>query len=303
MKMRYDYESFTVRIEEFQKQKRRAKDTFRKNASNIKILVPAEAYNDFLTALDIPGFSEDAYRGAYLNGLAELLGTTLNKALESDYSPATKQNIRATARLILKAYYLKHFLEQDPFNRKIGEIIRQAFFVTEDELKKLMGAAPLPSKDHPYEGLRDKASYWILYNTGATISELVRLNCRDFNQDEGLVKLTNKDNRIRKIFFDWEKCSCVTDYIKAFNKNYGYPPLNEGVLLRNKWGNQVSTRSIRRNLKRDAEKAGLERKDSIEPMWFRYAFANAHKREGSKRLAELLGIEKGSSKKLIELLG
>jgi len=305
------FEGFKKRIEAYQTGKRRAKNTLMKNASNIKVLMPKKAHDALLKTLDGLNLSGESYREAYLNGLVELLGGNLVKVFDtnnedSGYSTATKHSMRATARVALRAYGLTEFLEQDPFNRDAGEIIKQIFFVTEDEFKMLIDAPPLSSEWNDYEWLRDRAGYCIMYHTGATVSELVRLNCRDLNLEECFVRLTNKDRRTRTVPInkeDKEKLIRFTEeYIETFNKHPEYIPIDRGILLRNRDGKPMTVRSVGRNLKRDAKKAGLERKDSIEPTWFRYAFANKHKGKGPERLAELLGIQKQGARNLIAML-
>lgn len=127
---------------------------------------------------------------------------------------------------------------------------------------------------------RDRAIVELLYGSGLRVAELCGLNVVNLSFDEASVRVTGKRQKTRLV--------PVGEY--ALDAVRAYLALRPGVrpsdpLFVNARGGRLTTRSVARNLDRDALRAGLAR--NVSPHALRHSFAT-HLLGGG---ADLRGIQ------------
>ncbi len=285
--------------------------TLTKHKSNLNSLLPEKAYKKLLRELSKPKIrSEVDYQIVYCKRLVNMLRKRLESELKSESLPATRYSKLHTARLFLRFQGLEGYLKIPPFNTKIKRGIRIPISITDDEFTKFIRTianTPTPNNGLNYKIHRDLALYSLMRTTGATPSELVNLEYRDFKiKEDGRitsVELTNKDNEKRKMPVGEITSGYLIGYIRDYNIDSERHPIKEGKLFRNNQYKKISTRYLGKNLEKYARQAMLERQN-LEPMSLRYAFAKEQSDSGAsaEELAELLGIKEERAREIIIML-
>ena len=156
-------------------------------------------------------------------------------------------------------------------------------FLTTDEIARLLNAPP---SDEPL-GLRDIAILETMYSAGVRVSELVAMNDRDLDLDEGLVRVRGKGRR--------ERLAPLGKYaVRAIQRWQGVraaarAPADDRPLFLNRFGNRLTTRSVARMLDKYLKQTGLDARTS--PHTLRHSFATHLLDRGAdiRSVQELLG--------------
>ncbi|MGL4392829.1 MAG: tyrosine-type recombinase/integrase [Fusobacteriaceae bacterium] len=136
-------------------------------------------------------------------------------------------------------------------------------------------------------GVRDRAMIEILYSSGITSQELLRLGERvvDFERRELTVR-GSKHSRV--VFFSERAKKFLLKYLEEKKKKLG-DKYDENILFANPQGKRLSDRSLRKIVGRYSQRAELEKE--VTPYVFRHTFATHMLVKGMKLefLKELLG--------------
>ena len=118
-------------------------------------------------------------------------------------------------------------------------------------------------------GLRDRAIIELLYSAGLRVSELVNIKLSDLNFEDNQIFITGKGDKSRISLFGVPAAKILKQYIEVgrieIAKNYS------DYLFLNRFGDQLSTRSIQRLVKKAGVKANIQQ--SVYPHLLRHTFA------------------------------
>ncbi|NLM22340.1 MAG: tyrosine recombinase XerC [Peptococcaceae bacterium] len=177
-------------------------------------------------------------------------------------------------------------IEQSPVQKvvtpKTGRTLPR--FLFQEHMAKLLQAADLGTKN----GIRDQIIVEILYGSGLRVSELVNIDIRDLDLENGLVKVHGKGQKERIVPLTDYACQAIKKYLELRHDS-------EQALLLNYQNTRLSARSVRRILNKLEKKANLHQ--HIYPHMLRHTFAT-HLLDGGadlRSVQELLGHKKLSS--------
>ncbi len=134
--------------------------------------------------------------------------------------------------------------------------------------------------------LRDRAILELFYSSGLRLSELLNLNLTDIDQQEGLVQVTGKGNKTRRIPIGRHALQALTQWLQVrldLVKN------DEPAVFVSHRGQRLAPRTVQQRLRDWAVKQGLDVR--VYPHLLRHSFAS-HVLESSQDLRavqELLG--------------
>ena len=137
------------------------------------------------------------------------------------------------------------------------------------------------------EGQRDKAMLEVMYSSGLRISELLNLKMKQINFDRGMIKIVGKGNKERIVPIGEFATEYLLKYINdGRSKNRGR---NSDFLFLNRYGEQVSRIYFFKQVKKYAERAGIQ--VEISPHTLRHCFATHMLENGAelRSVQEMLG--------------
>lgn len=154
-------------------------------------------------------------------------------------------------------------------------------FLTEDEVKKLLGAVIPKDKDDEMS-LRDRAILETFYSTGMRISELVKIGMRDLDFIGGIVKVLGKGRKERIVPIGEHAISAIRAYLGKRKKQ------SEMIFL-NKNGRRITDRGVRYMVAKYVRAASLRL--GVCPHTLRHSFATHLLNHGAdlRSVQELLG--------------
>ena len=159
-------------------------------------------------------------------------------------------------------------------------------YLNEKEVNDLLEAPDI----HTPEGLRDRAMIELLYATGLRVSELVGLNLRDINLDNGCITAHGKGAKDRMIPMGEHAHQGLRRYLDTARPEILANTNSEcTVLFVTRRGGAMTRQGFWKNLKQYALKAGIRKE--ISPHKLRHTFATHLISHGADLLAvqEMLG--------------
>ena len=141
-------------------------------------------------------------------------------------------------------------------------------------------------------GKRDRAILEMLYGTGVRVSELTKMNLRDVDFKNKMVKVTGKRRKQRVVPFGDPALHALVDYLQVRNGFLHNAPAterDEQAVFLNYQGTRITTRSVGRMVdKYITECAGIH---NISPHSLRHSFATHLLDNGAdlRHIQELLG--------------
>jgi integrase/recombinase XerC len=141
-------------------------------------------------------------------------------------------------------------------------------------------------------GKRDRAILEMLYGTGVRVSELTKLNLRDIDFKNKMVKVTGKRRKQRVVPFGDPALHALVEYLQVRNTFLNHTPAaerDEAAVFLNYQGTRITTRSVGRMIdKYITECAGIH---NISPHSLRHSFATHLLDNGAdlRHIQELLG--------------
>ena len=157
-------------------------------------------------------------------------------------------------------------------------------FLTAEEIQKLLGS---PDSDDAM-GLRDIAILEVIYSAGLRVSELVGMNDRDLDFEEGVVRVRGKGRKERFGVIGDFASKALRRYF-AVRKRADHGDSKELPTFTNKFGQRLTTRSVARMLEKHIKECGLDTRTT--PHTLRHSFATHLLDRGAdiRSVQELLG--------------
>lgn len=192
--------------------------------------------------------------------------------LIQNYSPRT-----VNARILAINKYLM-YLNKEKLKLKTVKIQAKPF------LENVIGKPDYTYLKRKLKTLKDKKWYfavWFMSATGARVSELIKFKVE--NIYIGYIDLYSKGGKLRRIFIPTRLKNEAIKWIESQKRESGF-------LFLNKFGKQITTRGIASQIKRYAEKFGVDSK-VVYPHSFRHMFAKnfLDKYNDLAMLADLMG--------------
>src|SRR4029450_4419067 len=158
-------------------------------------------------------------------------------------------------------------------------------FLGTDEVEKLLNAP----QGTGFQPVRDRAILETLYSTGLRVSELTSLNVADIDLTAEVIKCRGKGRRERMVPIGSFALQAIKGYIDLRAQ---VPHINEkdpDALFLNRFGDRLSSRSIRKIIDKYIKVTGLSEKTS--PHTLRHSFATHLLNRGAnlRMVQELLG--------------
>jgi integrase/recombinase XerC len=165
--------------------------------------------------------------------------------------------------------------------RKLPQVL------TADDAKRLMDNSPRPRP------LRDQALLETLYSSGARVSELVNLDLKDVELDEGIATVLGKGRKERIVPLGRPAVRALKAYVHSLpplpRRTNGSPDAARAPLFRNRRGGRLTVRSVERLVAKAVR--DLVNFPSVTPHGLRHSFAT-HLLDGGvdlRAIQELLG--------------
>ena len=152
-----------------------------------------------------------------------------------------------------------------------------------EDIFKLLGKA-CQNAARPWEGLRDKAVFTLLYGCGLRISEALSLNIGDLD-DQHLLRITGKGNKTRLV----PLLPAVVDSINNYLAECPYRQQTGDPMFLGARGERLSPRIIQRQMQKIRLEIGLP--ETITPHALRHSYATHLLAAGTdlRSIQELLG--------------
>ena len=126
-------------------------------------------------------------------------------------------------------------------------------YLTLKEMEKLLNGPPPTG----FGGTRDRALLEVLYSTGVRVSELVSFNWGAVDIDEGIGKVSGKGKKERIVVIGPYACDALREYRVVVELKFSRTLHGKDPVFLNKYGNRLTSRSVRRMLKKYIKKALL----------------------------------------------
>ena len=119
-------------------------------------------------------------------------------------SQRTIQTYARSARAFFHWLVRRETIERNPFDRivfpKVGRPLIQT--IEPEEFEQLLQACVPPNETGPiadHAAVRNRAILWLLYDTGIRVSELCGLRLGDFDRRHGVITVTGKGSKERRV--------------------------------------------------------------------------------------------------------
>lgn len=206
-------------------------------------------------------------------------------------------------RTIIRKYssfmnYFKFLEDNDLLDTQLTQLItapkkhhRFYSFLTQSEINLLIES--IDTSTDP--GKRDRALFEVIYSTGARISEVEGMTLKDLDIENNEVEVLGKGRKHRIVYLNQSALKCLKEYLDIRNefafssKKQSYKETDS--LFLNRLGNRLTSRGIRKILKKYLFKCGIAKK--ISPHDIRHSYATHLLQEGAgiREIQELLGHE------------
>lgn len=211
----------------------------------------------------------------------------------SHYDDVSKENLLAFKGHLMESYKPK------TVNLRVQAMNKYLIFLDEQKLQlknvkiqqKNFLENVISNADYKYLKKRLKKDgnmqwyfiVWYMAATGARVSELIKIKVE--HVEMGYLDLYSKGGKVRRLYIPAKLREESLDWLKKMDITSGY-------LFLNRFGNPISTRGIRQQLKNYAVKYGLDPK-VVYPHSFRHRYAKnfLDKYNDIAFLADLMGHE------------
>lgn len=211
----------------------------------------------------------------------------LSHLKDKNYQKTTVVRKLATIRSFYKCLLRKGIVTTNPVAEiptpKVEKKIPH--FLATDEVEKLLNAP----QGTGFQSVRDRAILETLYSTGLRVSELTSLNVGDIDMTSEVLKARGKGRRERVVPVGSFALQAIKGYVDTRAQ---VPHVNEKdpeALFLNRFGDRLSSRSIRKIIDKYIKVTGLNEKTS--PHTLRHSFATHLLNRGAnlRVVQELLG--------------
>lgn len=158
-------------------------------------------------------------------------------------------------------------------------------FLTGDEIEQLLNA---PNHSDAM-GRRDRAILEVMYSAGLRVSEVVGMNDRDIDFEEGVVRVRGKGRKERFGAIGKFAAKALKEYFAVRHRSQAVEDSKEKATFVNKFGNRLTTRSVARMLEKYIQECGLDTRTT--PHTLRHSFATHLLDRGAdiRSVQEMLG--------------
>ena len=206
---------------------------------------------------------------------------------EKNYRKTTIVRKLATIRSFYKFLLKKGYVVTNPMTDIETPKVEKRLprFLGIEEIVTLLGA---PQGDS-FQSSRDRAILETLYSTGLRVSELTALNVSDIDLQGGIIKARGKGSRERMVPIGENATEKLTRYLDVRSKILRINSDDSDALFLNRFGDRLSSRSIRKILDKYIRQTGLDERTS--PHTLRHSFATHLLNQGAnlRIVQELLG--------------
>jgi integrase/recombinase XerC len=206
---------------------------------------------------------------------------------DKNYQKTTVVRKLATIRSFYKCLLRKGLVTTNPLadipTPKVEKKIPH--FLGTDEVEKLLNAPQGTS----FQSIRDRAILETLYSTGLRVSELTALNVGDVDSTAEVIKASGKGRRERMVPVGSFALEAIRNYIAVRAQVPNINANDPEALFLNRFGDRLSSRSIRKIIDKYIKVTGLSEKTS--PHTLRHSFATHLLNRGAnlRLVQELLG--------------
>lgn len=154
-----------------------------------------------------------------------------------------------------------------------------------DQMKHLLEAGE-PGNSESALTLRDRAIMELMYSSGLRLGELIGLDCSDIDLDDGLVTVTGKGGKTRRVPVGRYAREAVRQWLRARTT---VTAIDEAALFVGQHGARLTPRAVQLRMREWAIRHGGE--THVHPHMLRHSFAS-HLLESSgdlRAVQELLG--------------
>ena len=138
-------------------------------------------------------------------------------------------------------------------------------------------------------GARDRAMLETIYSAGLRIGELVAIDTQDMDRFSQTLRIRGKGKKERIVPIGSKALTAIDAYLKLRTSAFG--KLGQGPFFVNKFGERITTRSVRRIFDKYIKLAGIPGK--VSPHVLRHSFATHMLNAGAdlRSIQEMLGHE------------
>lgn len=206
---------------------------------------------------------------------------------DKNYQKTTVVRKLATIRSFYKCLLRKGIVSTNPLadipTPKVEKKVPH--FLSTDEVERLLNAP----QGNSFQSVRDRAILETLYSTGLRVSELTALNVSDLDMSSEVIKARGKGDRDRIVPLGSFALQALRRYEETRSQ---VPNINEkdpDALFLNRFGDRLSSRSIRKIIDKYIKITGMSEKTS--PHTLRHSFATHLLNRGAnlRTVQELLG--------------
>jgi integrase/recombinase XerD len=235
-----------------------------------------------------------------LNGWLAYLRTTPGSR-GKPRSERTIQTYARSARAFFHWLVRRELIARNPFDRvtfpKVGKPLIQT--IDADEFERLLLACTPPHESGPIAeraSVRNRAILWVLYDTGIRVSELCGLRLLDFDRKHGVLTVTGKGSKERRIALG---SNCLRNLVYYLDKHRPdedelaeWGSAGEDHLFLSETRLPLTKNGVTLLFKRIRGRAGITDK-RVSPHIFRHSFVIRYLILGNDpfSLQELLGHE------------
>ena len=206
---------------------------------------------------------------------------------EANYSRSSIARKLASLRSFYKFAQRQGFASSNPAKplRNPRGSRKLPHFLSADEVKALLKSPDRRKLD----GLRDRAILETIYSAGLRVSEVVGLNDGDLDFADQSMKIRGKGRKERLGSLGQFAIAAIVDYQAMRTGSVKTPIGREYATFRNKFGDQLTTRSVGRMLEKYIKQTGLDGRTT--PHTLRHSFATHLLDRGAdiRSVQELLG--------------
>ncbi len=209
---------------------------------------------------------------------------------DRSYEKSTIVRKLATIRSFFKFLIRKGYVDSNPMadirTPKVEKKLPE--FLDLNEVEKLLNSPQGTS----FQSKRDRAILETLYSTGLRVSELTSLNLGDVDSTTEIIKTRGKGKKERVIPIGSFALRAIQEYLEIRHTvlpDTGHGNTPDAPLFLNRFGQRLSSRSIRKIMDKYIKLAGLKKK--VSPHTLRHSFATHLLNRGAnlRLVQELLG--------------
>ena len=241
-----------------------------------------EQFEQFLTSKD------EAFTWATTD--KDLVREWMVELMEEGNTPRTVCKKLSALKTFYKYLLQRGLVEADPVHTLQGPKKEKTLptFVRESEMDKLLDGDYFADN---LEGQRDRLILLTFYSTGIRLSELVGLNWKDVDLDEGQLKVTGKRNKQRIVPFGREMSEVLRDYRKALAEEGREVTGTNPVFQNLKDGRRISTGKVYEVVNEKLGYVTTVKKRSPHVLRHSFATAMLNNQADLQTVKELLGHE------------